>query len=477
MTHRPVISIRLIAAFTTVAVLGGCATLSDDNGFAGIQDQAKSRLNKDLRWVKTESERENLRAQIKPLLAKPLSADDAVQIALLNNPGLQATYSELGIAEASLVQAGRLRNPGFSFQRLEKNGGGGEIVDIERKFLFDVLGLLTMPTRTDIESRRFERTKQRVTAEVMRLAADTRRAYFSAVAAEQGVRYMEDVKEVADAGAELARRMAAVGNWSKLDQSRQQVFYAETAAQSARTKQAAVASREKLTRLMGLWGEDIRFQLPERLPDLPKTAKEQPAIEAEAVDKRLDIAMARQEVEGLSKSLGLTKATRFVNVFEASYLRNKETGEPRQTGYEIELSIPIFDFGDAKVARAEATYMQAVNRLSEIAVNARSEVREAYHAYRTAFDLARHYRDEIVPLRKQISDENLLRYNGMLISVFELMSDARQQMASVNGYIEALRDFWLAQTNLEGAMNVGGMPGMAMGGGMMAAGGDAGGGH
>lgn len=471
----------LVTLLTATAVLGGCATLSDDNGFAGVQDVAKTRLNKDIRWAKSDGERESLRAQIKPLLAKPLSVDDAVQIALLNNPGLQATYSELGIAEANLVQAGRLRNPGFSFQRLEKNGAEGEIVDIERRFLFDILGLLTLSTRTEIETRRFEQTKLRVTSEVMRLAADTRRAYFSAVAAEQGVRYMEDVKDVADAGAELAKRLAAVGNWSKRDQSRQQVFYAETVAQLARTKQTAVSERERLARLMGLGmvstGEDIRFQLPARLPDLPKAAQAQPAIEAEAIDKRFDIQAARKEVDGLAKSLGLTKATRFVNVLEASYLRNSTTGEPRQTGYEIEISIPIFDFGEAKVARAEATYMQAVNRLSEIAVNARSEVREAYAGYRTAFDLAQHYRDEIVPLRKKISEENLLRYNGMLISVFELMADARSQMASVNGYIEALRDFWLAETDLESAMTAGGMRGASMKSGAMAAGGDAGGGH
>lgn len=468
---------RPLAVLLLTAILGGCATLSDDNGFSSVQEAAKNNLNKELRWAKTDGERENLRAQIKPLLAKSLSVDDAVQIALLNNRGLQAAYGELGIAEANLVQAGRLRNPGFSFQRVEKNGAEGDIVEIERRFLFDILGLLTLSTRTDIETRRFEQTKLRVSGEVMRVAADTRRAYFSAVAAEQGVAYMEDVKQVADAGAELARRMAAVGNWSKLDQSRQQVFYAETVAQLARTKKTSVAEREKLTRLMGLSGEDIRFQLPERLPDLPKTAQQQPAIEVAAIERRIDIQRARQEVDGLAKSLGLTQATRFVNVLEASYLRNKTTGEARETGYEIEISIPIFDFGEAKVARAEATYLQAVNRLAEIAVNARSEVREAYAAYHTAFELAQHYRDEIVPLRKKISDENLLRYNGMLISVFELMADARSQMASVNGYIEALRDFWLAETDLQGAMAAGGMRGVSMQGGAMMVGGDAGGGH
>lgn len=466
----------LLATFVaTTLVLGGCTTISEDNGFSNIQEAAKKNLNKDLRWVKSNDDRARVREQIKPLLAKPLSADDAVQIALLNNLGLQVTYGELGIAEANWVQAGRMRNPGFSFQRVTKSGAGGQLVDIEREFLFDIFGLITIPTRTAIEKRRFEQAKLGVTREVLRVAADTRRAYFSAVAAEQGVRYMEDVKEVADASTELAKRMAAVGNWSRLDHTRQRVFNADTSAQFARVKKMALSQRERLTRLMGLAGTDIEFKLSERLPDLPKTMKDRSAIEAIAIDQRLDIQMAREEVAGLSKSLGLTKATRFVNVLDAGYLHYNATGEPRQTGYRIEISVPIFDFGEAKVAHAEAIYMQAVNHLSEVAVNAQSELREAYGAYTTAYELTQLYRDEIVPLRKKILDENALRYNGMLVSVFEIMSDARNQMASVNGYIEALRDFWLAQTDLEGVTLIGGMRGVSMQSGAMASDGMAGG--
>jgi len=125
------------------------------------------------------------------------------------------------------------------------------------------------------------------------------------------------------------------------------------------------------------------------------------------------------------------------------------TGEPRANGYEIELELPLFDFGSTRAARAEATYMQAVHRTAQVAIEARSEVRESYSAYRTSYDLARHYRDEVVPLRKRISEENLLRYNGMLIGVFELLADSRDQVTSVTGYVEALRDFWVAETNLQ----------------------------
>ena len=203
---------------------------------------------------------------------------------------------------------------------------------------------------------------------------------------------------------------------------------------------------------MGLWGEDIAFRLPERLPDLPKSARETADLETQALKQRLDVQGAMKDAENVAASLGLTKATGFISVLEVGYQRTSETGQPRKSGYEIELRLPIFDWGDARVARAEHTYMQAVNRAADIAVRARSEVREGYAAYRTAFDLARHYRDEIVPLRKRISEENLLRYNGMLISVFELLADARQQIAAVNTYIEALRDFWLAETTLQLAL-------------------------
>lgn len=457
---------RTAAALLVLVFLGGCATFSKDNGLGTVQNETRARgLAQDVQWIKTEQDAENARAAVKKLLAAPLTADTAVQIALLNNRGLQATYAELGIAEADVVQAGRMRNPGFSFGRFTR----ADEVEIERTFLFDIMGLITMPIRTDLEKRRFELTKGRIAMETLQVAADTRRAYFSAVAAQETVKYMQQVRMSAEASAELARRMAAVGNFSKLDQIREQSFYAETTAQFARVTQQALSDRERLTRLMGLWGPDIGFKLPERLPDLPKTPRDIADLESMALKQRLDVQGAMQEAENIASSLGLTKATGFVNVIEVGYQRTSETGQPRKSGYEIELRLPIFDWGGARVARAEHTYMQAVNRAADTAVKARSEVREAYSAYRTAYDLAKHYRDEIVPLRKRISEENLLRYNGMLISVFELLADARQQVGSVNTYIETLRDYWLSEANLNLALN-GKSPGaMNIGGGMQAA--------
>jgi outer membrane protein TolC len=429
-------------------LLGGCASLSEDAGFTKVEQAVKERAGADTKWTRSDAEADTVRGRVKELLAKPLGPTEAVQIALLNNAGLQASYAEVGIAEADLVQASRWRGPTFSFGRLRR----GDETEIERGVFFDVLGLLTIPLSTRASESRLQATQNRAAAEGLRVALDTRKAWFQAVAAQETAKYMVQVKESAEASAELARRMAGIGNFPKLTQAREQAFYAETTAQLARAQHNATAARERLSRLMGLWGEDLAFQLPDRLPELPKAVREGGDLEAQAIAQRLDVQGARRDADSLAQSLGLTRVTRFVNLLEVGVLNNSETGQPRQRGWEIEVGLPIFDFGGARVARAERLYMQAVNRTMEAAIEARSEVREAYSAYRTAFDVARHYRDEIVPLRKRISEEVLLRYNGMLMSVFELLADSREQVAAVNGYIESARDFWIADSDLQMAL-------------------------
>ena len=424
-------------------VLSGCATFSQDGGMDAVSTLTEERTGQAVQRQTPPP------AIIAGLLAKPLTPDSAVRIALANNQGLQAAFAELGVAEADLVQAGRLRNPGFSFGRLR----GGETVEIDRSILFDFVGLLTLPLRGQIESRRFEQAKLQAAAQAVQLATNTRKAYFNAVAARQSVDYAGQVATAAEAGAELGRRMNRVGNWSRLDQAREQAFHADATAQLARARHQGTAAREQLSRLLGVWGADIDYQLPDRLPDLPETPGDAAGIEARAMTQRLDVQMARRNAEATASALGLSRATGFINVFDAGYMNKSETGQPRANGYELSLELPLFDWGGGRIARAEATYMQSVYRTADIAVRARSEVREAYSAYRTSHDIARHYRDEVVPLRKQISDEVLLRYNGMLASVFELLADAREQAGSVNAAIDAQRDFWIAETSLQAAIH------------------------
>jgi len=428
--------------------LAGCATLSPDAGIDRVQTLASERLGQDTTLPRKDADPEVTAAATRDLLREPLTVDAAVRIALLNNAGLKASLAELGIMDADLVQAGRLPNPRFTFG----NRRNSEVTTIERTVMFSVMSLLTMPLAQEVAQRQNEATQLQVAAEVVGLAGNTRRAYFAAVAAQETVKYFEQVKTAAEAAAELAARMAQIGNFNKLEQMREQVFYADATAQLAKARLTAVLERERLTRLLGLSGSALDYRLPERLPELPAVTLEPVDAQRTALESRLDVLLARRSTEATAANLGLTRATRFINVLEVGYKNESNTGEQRQNGYEIDVEIPLFDWGDARLARSEAIYMQSVQHLQSTALAAQSEVRSSYHAYRTNYDVARHYRDEVVPLRKRIADENVLRYNGMLIGVFELLADAREQIASVNAYIETLRDFWIAETDLQMAL-------------------------
>ena len=439
--------IKYSAIVMATMVLAGCASIEPGSSATAVRIEVQQRLGKGVQVEVHPAEAPAER--IDGLLKLPLSAENAIQLALLNNRGLQARLHQLGVTEAEARQAARLPNPGFSFGRLTK----GDEVELERGLHFNLVRLLTLPLVAQVEQRRLEAARRETAMEVLSLVNDTRKAWVQAVAAAEVAKYMFQVQDAAEASAELARRMESVGNFNKIMRAREQSFYADAALGHAKAQQLQRASRERLIRLLGLWGDQVQaLKLPERLPELPPEPKDQPDIERQALAKRLDVQAARFAAEQTAKNLGLTRTTRFVNVLELGLVRNTSNEAPRQTGWEVGLELPLFDWGGARVARAEGLYMQALHQAAATAINARSEVREAYGNYRFSYDMARHHRDEIVPLKKRISEEQVLRYNGMLIGVFELLADARTQIASVSGSIEALRDFWLAQADLDQAL-------------------------
>lgn len=431
-----------------VFLLAGCASLGGQGGTEPVREIARQHLGQDLALPSDAAEQAQVAQRVDELLARPLTAESAAQIALLNHRGLRASLHGLGVAEAELVQASRLPNPGFSFGR----GRQGEEREIERTLSLDLGHLITLPLARQVQDRRLAAAQRQVAQEMLALASEARKAFYAAVAAEQGLRYRQDVMSAAEAGAELGRRMAQTGNWSRLQQAREQAFYSEAALNSARAQQARVAARERLSRLLGLWGPQIEFRLPERLPELPASPREQSDLESLALSQRLDVQAAKAQAEATARSLGLSRVTRFINVLELDLKRNSSSEGSRQRGYEISVELPLFDWGEARVARAESLYRQSLEHTAQTAIEARSELREAYQAYRAAYEIARHYRDEAVPLVRRISEENLLRYNGMFIGVFELLADARAQIATVNAALEAQRDFWIAQADLDMAL-------------------------
>ncbi|MEO6746245.1 MAG: TolC family protein [Caldimonas sp.] len=448
-------TIRLGRRWTMVAALAlsGCASTAIDRNFEATRQFGREQFAADIRWLDTDEARRQAQVEVDARLAKPLSADDAVQLALAYSPAFQAMLFEGAADTASAVQSARLPNPVFAFERLVRNEAGARELEITRTLSISLLDLLLLPSRLRLSDYRQEAARMTVARHVVGLAGEARVAWINAVAAQQSLRYYEQVKATADAGAELARRMQAVGNFSKLQRAREQAFSAEAVAQFARASQLARSTREALVRALGLNDtQATQLLLPDRLPNLPQAPRDEAAAAQAAIGLRLDIQLSRASLEFLAREQGLTRVTSFVNGFDLGGTSKSETNLARQKGYELSLPLPIFDSGDASRSRAQATYLAALNRTAQVAVEASSRVREQYGAYRTAYDVAKHYRDEIVPLRKTIAEENVLRYNGMLIGVFELLADSRAQVESVAHAIEAQRDFWLTDAGLQASL-------------------------
>jgi outer membrane protein TolC len=439
--------------------LSGCATFSPDSGMTVVSDIAGQTIKKDIAFVRSAEDDEQARDAVKRLLSRMLTVDAAVQVALLNNKGLQAAYNELALAEAELVQESLPPNPVFSISDISADGAS----EIERQVVGDILALATLPFRSDIARDRFRQAQLKAALETLRLAADVRRAYFRAVAANEMVSLLTDAKSTAETAAQLATKLGQTGSMNKLDQAREQVFYAETTADLATARQEAATSRERLVRLMGLWGGDLDFRLPGQLPSLPRRPRTLPFIEVDAVGHRIDLQIARLELVALAKSLELTQATRFVTLLDVAGI-DKRTHDPdtapfRERGFDVAFQIPIFDGGEVRVRQASETYNRAFNRLTEKSINVRSQARDAYRTYRSTYDIAEHYQREILPLRNTITEEMQLRLSSMQVDVFALVTEARQRIASLRAAIDAKRSFYLAQSDLQTVVNGGGSGG------------------
>ena len=435
--------LRLHACAATFA-LAGCAGFQPDGGVGEIQRDAAERLGHP---VVLQSSPEADR-RVGRLLLQPLSADAAVEIALLGNPTLRARFAELRMAEADRVQAGRLPNPTFAFGRLAR----GSELEIDRGLQFDLIRLLALPLASREESTRYAQARREAVLQVLALATRTRQAWVEAVAAQQQVAYRLQVLQSAEASAELARRMVAAGNWNRLSEARQLAYRSAADEDLARSREAQVMAREQLTRLLGMSAAQGGYTLPDRLPDLPAAPLDAAEVTRRATTERLDVEVARLDAQASAQRLGLTRATRLVDVLEVGAARNSYNDGTTERGYQIRLELPLFDWGESRTVRAEATYERSLQQAAATVLRAESELREAHARYLSRYASARRYRDEVVPLARRVSAETLLRYNAMLTGVFELLVDARAQVAAVDGALAAQRDFWLAQLDLDRAL-------------------------
>lgn len=468
-THFPG-NCKLVITAVSLAVLSGCASVNFDQSLANTNQVAADFTQGKLVLAQTKDQRDALDRTATDILQKPISQSNAVRLALVNSPALQALLAQNWADASRAAQTGRIANPVFTFERMRF----ADELELGRLLAFGLLDLLTLPQRYSIAQRQIEQSQLRLTSSVIEQVTQVRQAWVKAVAAQQSLVYAKQVNDAAQASAELARRLQAAGNFSKLQRARQQAFYADAAMQWAAAQHASTSTREELIRLLGLTDSQAEaLILPDRLPDMPKEPRAPAEISKAASAGRLDIKLAQAGYEGQAKAQGLNVLTSLIDI-ELGVRRDTVfdnaagTSTPKR-GYEVSVRLPIFDWGGNQRNAMNAQTLAAANGLEATVRAAGSNLRESYSAYRTAFDVSKHYRDEVVPLRKTISEENVLRYNGMLIGVFELLADTRDQVNSVMAAIAAEQQFWLADAALQASLM--GKPTMATVGAMASGGG------
>lgn len=442
-----------LALVVTVLGMQGCTSYDVRQSMERVNQETMDFTQGALVLATTPAQREQRQAATQLLLAKPVGQTEAVQLLLANSPAFQALLAQNWAQAARVAQEGRIPNPVLEFERVVS----GSELDLTRFLTVGLLDMLTLPQRASMANARLEQAHIRLAAEVVDQTTRVRQAWVRAVGAAQSYQYAVQVVESAQASAELARRMESVGNFNKLTRARHHAFYADAAMQIAAAQQEMVSRREALVRALGLDDAQAKqLLLANRLPSLPK----QPLSEQDAAKQfnltRLDIGQAKAGLNAALKAQGLSQWTSYTDIeltLRSGGVTHRDSGATTtNSGYSVGLKLPIFDGGNLQRDAMSAQSLSAVNQLEATVRTAGSSVREHYAAYRTAYDISQHYKNEIIPLRKVISDENVLRYNGMLIGVFELLADSRDQIASVIAAIAAEQQFWLADAALKATL-------------------------
>jgi cobalt-zinc-cadmium efflux system outer membrane protein len=430
--------------------LAACTTVPKDAGFSDVQKTVTERTGQIIQWNSRTTDDAQVAQAVSALLAKPLTVDQAVQIALLNNRHLQATFEDLGVAQADLVQAGLLKNPVFSLQvRVPDRSPARTYLDIA--VVEDFLDVALLPARKALAQDQFEQAKAQVTDQALTLAADTSAAFYAYQAAQEIADLHRQIAQASAAGLQTAGGMHDAGNMTDLDFAEQRAREARMRIDLADAQAELDEAREHLTDLMGFDGATGWSAQPQ----LPKIPADEPALsglENLAARQRLDVVAARAEVQIQAKSLGMTEDYRFADSLDLGADAERETDGQWRIGPSLSVPAPIFDQGQAAVAGAQAKLRRSEERLAALEIDVRSQVRAATARLIHARAKAAIYQREILPAQAEVNRQMQLQYNGMLTGVFQLLQAREDAVDTQRQYVESVRDYWTERVELERAI-------------------------
>lgn len=439
-----------LIALVALLALSGCS-VSRTAGHVDVARLVEQRTGQRTHWDQGSLEDAQVAEVVNKILQQDLTRERAIEIALVNNRSLQATYEDLDVSQAEMVQAGLLKNPSLTL------GAGfplnpGSILELEGSIVQDFLDLLVLPLRKKIAKERFTAAILRVANQAFQVAVDVSKQFVSVQVAQQFVDYRRTLVAAAQAMAELGTRLHEAGNINELTLAADRAAYEAAELERVRAEIALVDARERLNRLLGLWGPQTGWTITQPLPELPAADPPLEHLESVALRQRLDVDAARKEVALLGRAAALARDFRLFGRIEVGLQGHRDPDGPKVLGPTLTLELPIFDQRQAEIARLDALRRQAERRLAAVSVDARSEVRTARMQMLTARQIIERYRTKLLPLRGQIVELSQLQYNGMLLGPAQLFAAKQAQVDAYQQYVEALRDYWAGRAELERAL-------------------------
>ncbi len=445
-------TIKPLILFTTIGALAVSALgAPKEPPFRPVERAVKERTGLAVRWQQNAEAREESLRTVRGLLKRPLTVNSAVQIALLHSRELQATFEDVGVSAADLREAGTWKNPAFDLSvRFPDRAPSG--ANWEEAVAFDLLDLLMIPLRKRVAAAHLAAAQLRVADEVVKLVADVKSAVRVLQADETLLAHRASIADISGTGLELGQRQHEAGNITDLALAEHQSAYNSARLELAMAEAMQREHREKLNRLLSLWGGDTAWKIGGALPALPEKDVGLRGLETLAVSQRLDLAAAHGELSGIVRALGLTKSYRYIGALTFGVDTERNPDRSNVTGPRLSLEVPIFNQGQARIARGEAELRRAERKLEALAIGIRADVRELHDRLAAKREVTRFYRDELLPGRKAISAAMLLHYNGMLIGNYALFTARSEQIEAEHKGIEALRDYWTTRAELERAV-------------------------
>jgi cobalt-zinc-cadmium efflux system outer membrane protein len=440
-------------AFSSIFALALPASVAreKDEAFQGVQQSVQERTGKAVRWEQDQAAHEQALQDVRRLLREPITVDAAVQIALLNNRSLQATFEEIGLSAADVLEAATFPNPRFDLAiRFPDKPPSGTYIDYSAAI--DFLSIIMIPLKKRVAKHRLESAALRVADDTLELVSQVKGVFYSLQASQQLLKRFKLIVDANAASLDLAQRQHEAGNIKDLALAQQQASYSRSRLDVATTEAEIRQNREKLNRLLGLWGTDTNWQIAGELPEVPSFDLPIRGLERLAISQRLDLQADYLQVASEAKNLGLTKSFRPVGALDFGVESERETDAQTRTGPTFAIELPIFNQGRARIARGEAALRQAQDKFEALAIDVRSQIRELRDELISKREIARFYQDELLPGQRRILNESLANYNAMEIGNFELFTTKAEEARTEREYLAAVRDYWITRTELERAV-------------------------